>query len=305
MVDRKLLSDLVSKGYQGALKENYSIAKYTTFKMGGNAQFFAEPRTKEDIAILVRVANEQRYKVRVIGRGSNLLVTNGKVKGIVLHLDRNFAYLSEDAGLITVGAGASFPKLVRFASKLNLGGIDFGFGIPGSVGGSIYMNAGMGSGLGIGDFVEELTAIDVFGSQVTITKNQLQFSYRKSNLQSLGVLVIIQAKLKLQHLQREDINRNIAKLMTYRAETQPLDKRSFGSIFKRGEGYTPGEVVESLGYKGSRLGGVEISRKHANFMINNGKANYKDAIAMLENIKNKAMMVRGIMLESEVECWDD
>lgn len=236
-------------------------------------------------------------QVTVIGNGSNVLVVDKGIRGIVVHLNFN-DIIKEDDETLNVGSGVLLPKLARVALENELTGIEFASGIPGSFGGAIYMNSGAYGGQ-IGDKIISTTYIDENLEIKTITKEEQEFSYRKSIFQKNN-WIILNAKIKLEKGNKEEIKRKMEEYSKSRKEKQPLNMPNAGSIFKRGEGFITAELIDKCGLKGYRIGDAEVSTLHAGFIVNKGNATAKDILKLIKYIQEKVKEKFNVDIEPEI-----
>jgi len=286
---------------ESIVKFDEPMAKHTTLKVGGPADVMVVPESIDDIKNTLRFARENNIPVLVIGNGSKLLVLDGGIRGIVLKLGSRFANVSVEGEEITVDAGMSLPRLAIIAKDNSLSGLEFAAGIPGYVGGGVFMNAGAYSG-DLGSVITEEKYLDENLEIKNLKKEQLEFGYRKSffkNNIDKGY-VILQAKLKLERAKKEDIVKKMQENNEARRTKQPLEYPNAGSTFKRPEGYFVGKLIDELGLKGYRIGGAEVSTKHSGFIVNVDNAKAKDVLDLINYIKAKVFETNGVKLEEEI-----
>lgn len=277
--------------------ENEPMFRHTTFKIGGNADIFIKISQVEDLKAVISTANRYDVPLFILGRGSNLLVSDGGIQGAVVSLcgmDR----IEVKDGLITCGAGATLRNVCLAAQENSLTGLEFAYGIPGSIGGALYMNAGAYGGE-MKDTVVSATAIDMMGNEVTLSRDDMRLGYRTSVFKN-SELIITAVSLKLAIGKREDIRAAMDDYFNRRREKQPLEYPSAGSTFKRPEGYFAGALIEKNGLKGASIGGACVSEKHAGFIINTGSASCKDVLTLIEKIKDTVRQNDAVELEPEV-----
>lgn len=279
------------------------MARYSTLRVGGLAAAMIEPRSMTELADLVQGLSASRVKWMVIGGGSNILVSDQGFAGVVLHLGREFSGISAEAGnesevLVTVEAGCSLARLVKWCVEQELTGLEFAAGIPGSIGGAVVMNAGAW-GQEIGSLVQKVKAVDEQGGFVEYDGNMIPFRYR-----SWGVAdkLVANVTLKLKKGSRQEIETTCHELARQRRETQPLDKASAGSFFKNpSSGPAAGKLIEDAGLKGQRVGDAVVSPQHANFLVNVGHASASDFLELMRIVQEKVKAESGIWLEPEVQ----
>lgn len=279
--------------------ENEPMAKHTSFRIGGPARRMAFPKTREQLVVLMGFLQDADVKPLLIGNGTNLLVSDEGLDTVVIDTSAELSRLDLTGdGEITADAGVSLATLAVFAWKNGLKGLAFAHGIPGTLGGGIVMNAGAYGGE-LKDVVTEVTALYPDGVKV-LTPAQLDFSYRHSVF-SAGEGIVLGAKLKLETGDKDAIKAEMDELMARRKASQPLELPSAGSTFKRPTGYFAGTLIEGCGLKGCRVGGAEVSPKHAGFVVNVGGATCADVLALIEKVRKTVYDAHGVMLEPEVK----
>ena len=282
------------------IRYNEPMKNHTTLKVGGMADVLVMPKTNEDVIAVLKFAKEKNIPVIIIGNGSKLLVSDEGIRGIVLKLGGKFEDYKIDGETITVTAGMSLPKLAIIAKNNSLSGLEFASGIPGNIGGAIYMNAGA-YGSEMSKIVTDVTYIDQDLNIHTITNNECDFGYRTSFFKKSGKQnVILSAVLKLQKGNIDEINALMKKNNDSRKEKQPLEFPNAGSTFKRPEGYFVGKLIDDLGLKGYTIGKAQISTKHSGFIVNLGGATAKDVLDLINYIKQKVYEAYQIKLEEEI-----
>jgi len=304
--DPKLAGRLreLKKLIKGRVSSNELLKKHTSFKIGGPADIWTEPKDANDLKRLLKYAKNNKIPTFVIGNGSNLLVGDSGFRGMIISLaSGDFRKLEIKGTDINVGAGYSLSGLVREACSRGLGGLESLVGIPGTVGGAIFMNAGGYSNpiyRNIGEFVRSVKVMDYDGAVRTIKKGDIAFGYRHSNLEGC---VILQASIKLAKSDKRTLQSNCSHFLNMKRTKQALDSPSAGCAFKNPAGFqfTCGQMIDMLGLKGRRSGGAEISTKHANFIVNRGKATCKDVLSLLGMVKGAVKENYGIELEMEIK----
>ena len=255
---------------------DHPLAPYTWMKIGGPAQYLVRPRNVDELREVVRTCHDEQLPVRVLGGGSNILVRDEGVSGAVLQLvDDSFGKISIEGTTVRAGAGALLSRLISESVKAELAGLEMLSGIPGTVGGALRGNAGGRAG-DIGQFVDSITVMNVKGEVSTRNGDELWFGYRESNIDDL---MILDATLKLQQGDSEEITRRMRKLWIMKKATQPLSFQSAGCIFKNPRGLSAGALIEQAGLKAIRVGAAEISDRHANFIVTSPGAKSDDVIA--------------------------
>lgn len=279
---------------------NEPMSKYTTFKIGGPADLFIEVGSINDLKSILEVANQNKISVFVIGKGSNLLVSDLGIRGIVLKLCGDFSKIEIIEGdKIKCGAAVALSKLCVTALENSLSGLEFAFGIPGCVGGAAFMNAGAYGGE-MKDVLVSSTHITNDLQIQTITKDEMQLSYRNS-VYNKNDAVITSVVIKLHKSNKDEIRTNMDDFMQRRKTKQPLEYPSAGSVFKRPQGYFAGTLIEECGLKGRAVGDAMVSKKHAGFIINKGKATCSDVLNLIEVIKKEVKEKSGVSLECEIK----
>lgn len=272
---------------------------HTTFKIGGNAELFIAVKKPSQLSEIIRLCNRTNVPYMILGKGSNLLVNDNGIKGVVISLEGDFRNIDVlDENTIYCGSGASLAKLCSKALSLNLTGIEFAWGIPGSTGGAVYMNAGAYGGE-MKNIVISVTHMTKEGKVETLKADELDFSYRHSVYKENGC-IILGATVKLNIDNPVLIRHRMDDYMNRRKEKQPLDFPSAGSVFKRPEGAFAGTLIEQCGLKGTSVGGAKVSEKHAGFIINTGGATCEDVCTLIKNIQEKVKEETGYSLEREI-----
>lgn len=289
----------------GKVLINEKISNYTTYKVGGKVRAIVYPKTKEDLSTLIKFLKKKSVKYFVLGNGSNVLFSDNLYEGIIIKLDQfnNIEFLEDK---VIVGAGVSMMKLSRETIKRGFSGLEFADGIPGTIGGGIFMNAGA-YGSEMANVVTEVTIIDENGDLKTLSNKEMNFSYRTSLLQKKLDWVCIAAVLQLKKGNQEELEKVVLERREKRKQNQPLSYPSAGSVFRNPEGMYAGEMIEKMGLKGFSIGKAEVSEKHANFIINKGNAKASDIKKIIDYIKVKAMDKYNIRLRVEQRLinWDE
>lgn len=288
------------------LMENVPMSRYTTLHLGGPAQLLCEPDGPEQFSAAFQAARELDVPVTLIGNGSNLLVKDGGIRGLVVHLGERFSEVSDPAPLpdgrfaITAQAGASLQKLSKAAADHSLTGLEFAAGIPGTVGGAAYMNAGAYGGE-LKDVVTLVTAMEQSGKTVAYTPAELQMSYRHSRFSDEAVpSAILSVTVALHPGDLETIRATIREFAARRREKQPLSVPGCGSTFKRPEGQFAGTLIDNAGLKGLRIGGASVSTLHAGFLVNDENGTAADYLALIAAVQKAVQEDSGVWLEPEV-----
>ena len=278
-------------------RQNEPMRAHTTFKIGGEADIFIIPASPAALISAVKKCTELEIPYFILGNGSNLLVSDGGIEGAVISL-AGINGISSDGEKITCGAGAMLSSVCLKALSLSLTGLEFAYGIPGTAGGALYMNAGAYGGQ-MADVIESAECLTPAGDIKTLKKEDMRLGYRSSVFKK-GGLIIISLTLALKKGDKAEIKAEMDELLNRRKQKQPLEYPSAGSTFKRPEGYFAGALIEKNGLKGLTVGGAQVSEKHAGFVINRGGATAADVKALIGKIQKKVFENDGVMLEPEV-----
>lgn len=278
---------------------NVPMKKHTTFRIGGECDIFCEPKNAYELAGLIRLLNENNQSYIVFGNGSNVLVSDEGIRGVVIKIGEQMSEVSVCGEEITSGAGILLSRLSKKAMNESLSGMECISGIPGSVGGAVYMNAGA-YGAEIADILQSLTYVSREGEIITLEKADLNLGYRKSVFMENGGIVT-SCVLKLKKGDKEKIAQDMAEVTKKRVEKQPLELPSAGSTFKRPQGYFAGALIEECGLKGYSVGGAKVSEKHAGFVVNFDNATANDVLAVIEHVQKTVYEKFGVGLEPEVK----
>lgn len=282
---------------------NEPMSKHTTFKIGGPADLFIKATSINHIEKVLKISNENNIPLTIIGNGSNILVKDKGIRGIVLKICiDSYEIIKQDKDVIVKAqAGILNAKLAQILSKEGISGFEFASGIPGTIGGAIRMNAGA-YGSEIKDIIEETTYIDLEDNNKikTVTNEKQEFSYRHSMFISKKA-IILSGKFKFRYGDKEDIDKNIKQNLALRKEKQPIEKPSAGSTFKRGKDFITAKLIDECGLKGKKIGGAKISEKHAGFIINDNNASAEDVINLIKLTKDTILKKTGKQIELEIE----
>jgi len=280
------------------------LKNHTTFKIGGNCIALIEPREVSDIVETIKICRENSIKFFVIGNGSNLLVPDEGYNGVIIKLKSEFSTIQVEGEYLIVNSGAKLSEVYTVAYENSLTGFEFASGIPGTIGGAIYMNAGAYGGE-MKDIVESVQVLDLDNFELRELKNEeLEFSYRKSIIQRKNYIVTT-IKLKLQKGNKEEINAVYEDLRERRNSKQPLNFGSAGSTFKRPEGHFASKLIEDTGLKGYHINDAWVSEKHSGFVVNKGNASYKEVMELIEYVQKVVFEKFGVKLETEVRILKD
>ena len=287
------------QGINRIIKYNESLKSYTSLRIGGPADVFCSPDNIEDLKKVVSISQEHNMPFWVIGSGTNLLILDSGIRGLVINLNKGFKKIEFSDKIIKVGAGVSLAYLSKMALNRELSGLEFACNIPGVLSGAIINNAGFKEDC-MENVVQDVTFLTGENKIERTSKSNLNFNYRECNLKGKPV-VILEATLLLKKGNKEEIKSKIKQNIEIRKTRQPLDKFSAGSIFKNPPGYYAGKLIEKVGAKGLSRGKAEVSARHANFIINNGGALAGDILYLIEEIEKRVKKNFGIKLEREIE----
>lgn len=287
----------------GSFVTKEPMARHTTFRIGGEADVFVEPSLSE-VEPVVSFCKKEQIPLTVIGNGSNLLVADGGVRGVVLCIGKAMSDVRVDGNVVEAQAGALLSQVAAAAKDASLAGMEFAAGIPGSLGGAVVMNAGAYGGE-LKDILVDATCLDEHGSVVTLTCEELQLSYRHSVLMERPAMVVLSARLQLQPGVREEILATMRELARKRQEKQPLNYPSAGSTFKRPEGYFAGKLIEDAGLRGLSVGDAQVSEKHCGFVVNRGNATAAEVRQLIEEVTDRVRENSGVEMTPEVRFVGD
>ncbi len=280
------------------LAENEPMSLHTTFKIGGNADMFVSVEDIEELSELIRTANKTGTPFMIMGNGSNMLVSDSGIRGLVIQIGQGLADCETEGSIVTAQAGILMSRLAANIARAELTGFEPLSGIPGTLGGGIFMNAGAYGGE-LGALVRSVTYVDNNGDIHTIDGKDCGFGYRKS-IFSEGGKYVVSAQLELEKGDAEAIRTASAEYSRRRSDKQPLNFPSAGSTFKRPEGYFAGKLIQDAGLMGYSIGGAQVSCKHAGFIINKGEASAADVLALIDYVKKTVYDKYGVILEPEV-----
>lgn len=280
-----------------AVKKDEPMSRHTSFKTGGNADLFITVNSKEKLACLLETAAALCVPIFILGKGSNLLVSDSGIEGAVISLS-GMDKIEVSGNALVAGAGASLSAVCLAAASAGLSGLEFAYGIPGSVGGALFMNAGAYTGE-MADCVSRAEFVTKDGTTGQIPKEEMALGYRTSIFKTSGN-IITEVQFELKPANEQEIRQSMDSFIKKRKEKQPLEFPSAGSTFKRPEGYFAGALIEQSGLKGERVGGAMVSEKHAGFVINYDGATTGDILTLMERVKQKVLDDSGVELEPEV-----
>jgi UDP-N-acetylmuramate dehydrogenase len=284
----------------GKVKENEPLANHTTMKIGGPADLLIEPSSVENLQKTMEVIRKNNVKWTAIGRGSNLLVSDFGIEGVVIKLGTGLDHLEITDSDVLVGAGQSLVSLATMICKRGLTGFEFACGIPGSVGGAVYMNAGA-HGSDISKILTKAHILFEDGTFEWLSNEEMEFSYRTSVLQKKRPGMVVESVFQVEKGDRESIVAQMQKNKDYRKNTQPYNYPCAGSIFRNPLPHYAGRLIESAGLKGHIIGGAKISEMHGNFIVNNGNATANDVLALIQYVKERIYELYEVTIETEVE----
>ena len=297
------MTDRISRRFceivgENKVLEQEPMARHTTFRIGGPADYFVELGSIEQIRAAIQVCREENLPWFVLGRGSNLLVSDKGYWGVILSIYKDFQKTEIQGETVTVQAGVLLTTLSGKVLDASLTGLEFAYGIPGTIGGAVVMNAGAYGGE-MKDIVRKVTVLDQDGEVRTLTCGEMQFGYRTSLAKKKGYIVL-GAELTLKQGEKEKIREEMQTLKAKRIEKQPLEFPSAGSTFKRPEGYFAGKLIMDAGLRGAAVGGAQVSEKHCGFVVNTGNATAADVRELMRQVQGKVQEQFGVHLEPEV-----
>ncbi len=281
------------------IKQDEMMDKHTSFKIGGPADFFVTPKNVKELCLLILALNKEGVPYFVTGNGSNLLVRETGIRGVVIKLLENFNEISINGDSIRAEAGALLSRVAKTALENGLAGFEFASGIPGTLGGAVVMNAGAYGGE-IKDVVVKTEYIGKDGMINELTGDMHEFGYRKSILQQNSGIVIA-STLKLERCDKEIIKAKMDDFNSRRREKQPLWMPSAGSVFRRPEGYFAGKLIDDCGLRGKSIGGAQVSKLHCGFIVNTGNATAQDVLELISLIQDNVKEKYDVDLETEIK----
>ena len=296
-----LTDSLRAVGFSGELRPHEPLAPYTTWQIGGPAELLAVPSGVDDLVAALAWAASGGIPWRLLGNGSNLLIHDQGVRGLVLRVRKVLDEIKVDGPHLTAGAGASFPAVARTAAARGLAGLQFAAGIPGTVGGAVVMNAGWHQ-FETGNAIVAVDFLQPDGHRTTLDHDQCAFIYRGSLFQRTPG-VVLGATFGLKAGNPALIQAEVEQYTTARKLNQPVDRPSCGSVYLKPAGDFAGRLIDAAGLKGRRVGAMEVSRLHANFFINTGDATCADALALMDQVEQEVARQFGVELVREVEFW--
>ncbi len=293
----------ILKEIRSILKEDQIIIdapmrEHTSMRVGGKAKMLLLPSSIQEIRDIKKELVSMNIPHYIMGKGTNLVVTDRGYSGVVIKLAENYSDITVKGDEIIAAAGAYMVTISNLAMRHSLSGLEFAAGIPGTVGGAVAMNAGAYEGV-MKDVVSRTVCIDNTGELVSLTSDEHEFGYRTSTIQKKGLLVL-EVKIKLVKGEYDKIKGKMNLFSSMRREKQPLNLPSAGSVFKRPDGCFAGKLIEDAGLRGYRIGGAQVSEKHCGFIVNTGNATAADVIQLIDHIKNQVLQNSGVILEQEV-----
>ena len=295
-------TELKKRLHESTVLLDEPMSEHTTFKAGGTASLFVEAASKKDICSAIQFARSNKINYYILGRGSNVLVSDSGVSGIVIHIGKSLADIKADNTKIVAQAGAFNKQVANVALEAGLSGFEFAHGIPGSIGGAAVMNAGAYGGE-FKDVCKSVTCYDPKTDEIVELNNkQAAWSYRHSAIIE-NKLVVLEVELELEKGSKESIKAKMDELANKRREKQPLDKPSAGSTFKRPEGHFAGKLIQDANMQGYTCGDAQVSPKHAGFIVNNGKASAAEIYQCICDVKSAVKEQFNVELECEVRLW--
>lgn len=282
---------------------NEPMSKHTTFKIGGPADCLVFPASVEDVTRVFKLIGQYEVPFTILGNGSNVLVLDKGIRGVVVKINSPFATIHHENNHIFASAGALLADVSKYAASHALTGLEFAVGIPGSIGGAVFMNAGAYDGE-IKNVVAAVTAVNQQGEVVHYNQTELEFAYRHSIFQE-NEQVICEVELILEKGNPMEIEEKMGLLTQKRESRQPLEMPSAGSTFKRPQGYFAGTLIEQTDLKGFKVGGAQISTKHAGFVVNSGQATAKDVLELIDAVQQRVYEKHGVKLYPEVRMIGD
>ena len=286
----------IQKIFKGKISLNEQLAPYTTFRIGGVADYFVEPHEAEDVINLIKYIVKQNVPFYVLGNGSNILISDEGIRGVVINMITGFSYLKHEDDTIISGSGVKMAKFVDYTIQNGYAGVEMLAGIPATIGGALVMNAGCYGGE-ISQFVSHVTVVKD-GNLIVQTSDECEFGYRKSNLKGT---IILEARFRLQKGNKEEISARRKELLLKRNISQPVEIPNAGCIFKNPKDNYAAVLIEQCGLKGTIYGGAMVSPKHGNFIVNVNNASANDIVELIKIVKKTVLEKTGINLELEVK----
>ncbi len=281
-------------------KYDVPLQRYTSFRTGGAAEIFVEPGNTAELKKVLQFCKDEQKKVFIFGKGTNLLVNDNGVKGVVIHLGGvDFKRIERNGRYVSSGAGVNLPQLIRKTALWGLGGLEVLAGIPGSVGGAVMMNAGGKYG-DISDTISSLTTMTFDGKITNLNRKDVEFAYRECNLSKQ---IVVNVEFTLKESKIEVVLEKMDEIYKEKKEKQPLSTFNAGSIFKNTQHFKAAELIDKANLKGQKVGGAVVSEKHANFIVNTGNATSADILELIKIIKETIKKKYNVSLEQEIQIW--
>lgn len=288
------------RNLRGKVKLGEPLKRHTTFKIGAAAKYFVEPKDIPDLKLLLNLSKRHKIPLRVLGAGSNILASDRGIKAIILRLNSPaFKKTTWQDNSVEAGSGIRLGQLARLAGARGLSGLEFLAGIPGTLGGALMMNAGAW-GKNIADLVAYVRVMDYNGQSQTLKDKDIKFRYRATNL---GRFIILGAGLRLRKFEQDQISAELKEYLRRRRESQDLSRPSAGCVFKNPKNKSAGALIDKCGLKGKRFGDAVISPKHANFILNMGRAKASDVLKLMSLMRKEVKQRFHILLEPEIKIW--
>jgi UDP-N-acetylmuramate dehydrogenase len=287
-------------GFEHIVRRDEPLAPYTWFRLGGAAEYFAEPTSQDELARLVQRCRDEQVSVRLLGGGSNILVVDEGVRGMVIHLSAPaFCDISVEGAIIAAGGGAKLSHVVATAAREGLAGLESLVGIPGTIGGALRGNAS-GHGASIGQWAREATVMTRGGELLRRQRDEMRFSYRQS---SLDELVILGARFQLERQDSAELTRQMQRLWIVKRASEPTGDHGCGYIFGDPRGVAAAELIEQAGLKGMRVGAAEVSERNGNFIVARPGATARDVQQLIEQVRARVAEQLGVELHREIKIW--
>ena len=298
-MNNKFYDQLIQIMEERRVLVNEPMKNHTTFRVGGDADYFVMPKNPSEIQQVITLCNEEQVPYYVLGNGSNLLVSDKGYRGVIIQIYKEMSDIHIWEDVVTAQAGALLSRIGSATLADELTGFEFAAGIPGCVGGAVVMNAGAYGGE-MKDIIKRVTVLTKDGSVLTLYNSELELGYRTSIIAKMGYIVL-EAQFKLARGEKETIRAKMDELKTQRVTKQPLEYPSAGSTFKRPEGYFAGKLIQDAGLRGFTVGGAQVSEKHCGFVINTGDATAADVMELIKQVREKVYQEFGVTLEPEVK----
>lgn len=302
-MDQKIIERFSNLLGNEKVRINEPMNRHTTFRIGGQADYFLLPSSSEEVKGILEICKEESLQYFILGNGSNLLVSDEGYRGVIIQLYRNYGGLTVEGTEIRAGAGVLLSQIAAAARNESLTGFEFAGGIPGTLGGAVVMNAGAYGGE-LKDVLKEAVVMDREGNIFTVPVEKLAMGYRTSLVKTAGYLVL-EVVISLKKGSQEEIRDTMKDLADRRISKQPLEYPSAGSTFKRPEGYFAGKLIMDAGLRGYQVGGAQVSEKHCGFVINKGNATAADVCRLMADVQAKVQEQFGVTLEPEVKFLGD